>query len=35
MPSTAMPSRRAASAWPSSWATIEAKKLAAATTATT
>ena len=35
IPSTAIPSRRAASAWPSSCATIEAKKLAAATTATT
>ncbi len=35
MPSTSIPSRRAASAWPSSCSTIEAKKLAAATTATT
>ena len=35
MPSTEIPSRRAASACPSSWATIDAKKLAAATTATT
>ena len=35
MPSTPIPSRRAASAWPSSCSTIEAKKLNAATTATT
>ena len=34
MPSTPIPSRRAASAWPSSWSRIEAKKVNAETTAT-
>ena len=35
IPATSMPSRRAASAWPSSCSRIEAKNVTAVTTATT